>query len=218
MVYSGLVKNLLVIYFCFGCVLLHAQLLSNLVLRGDYSYEDSIQITNAYLNAYQAVENMCSVMDSIWNVDDQSGQDKRALREKNWKNEDAFMHWLGGPEKMEMARRRIKRIHSKYKRKMILKVTKQNKGRCRGWISAWAIPFGKVKIRLCDDYLKYRTHLNEKTLIHELGHEAGMPFHRKIHGCWAAQRAAKSSNNIAKRSPENYAWLAMSYTGLDCSR
>jgi len=195
-----------------------AQSLDNLILRGDYTTEDSIQITNAYLNAYQAVDKMNRAMNAIWKVEGLPGQEKKAIREKRWRNEDAFMHWLGGPEKMEMAKRRIKRVHSKYQRKMMLKVTKKNRGRCRGWISAWTIPFGKVKIRLCDDYLKYRTHLNEKTLIHELGHEAGMPFHRKIHGCWAAQRAAKSSNNIAKRSPENYAWLAMSYVGLDCSR
>jgi hypothetical protein len=102
---------------------------------------------------------------------------------------------------------------------MILEVRKENKGRCTGWISAWTIPFGKVRVRLCEDFFVYRTHLQEKILIHEAGHEAGLLFHRKIHGCRAAKRAANSSkSNTAKRSAENYAWLAMSYLGLECSR
>ena len=102
---------------------------------------------------------------------------------------------------------------------MVLKITKENRGRCRGWISAWTIPFGKTNIRLCEDYFIYRTHLQEKILVHEMGHEAGLMFHRHIHGCRSALKAAEQDhNNLAKRSPENYAWLAMSYVGLTCNR
>ena len=170
------------------------------------------------MNVSEAINEMHAAMNSVWNVQDESPRNKKEVRKEQWENEEAFGKWLGSSTKIGMARRRINKIHSKYQRNMILVVTKENKSRCKGWISAWTIPYGKVRIRLCDDFLKYRTHLHEKTLIHELGHEIGMPFHRKIHGCWAAERAARSAKNVAKRSPENYAWLAMSYMGLECSR
>ena len=202
---------------CFGTTC-YSQSGVNLVLKGDFTYQDSIQIISAYAGAKSAVEKMYTSMNSLWIVPTGSNQNKKEIRKERWENEEPFGKWLGEPEKIGMARRRINRIRSKYQHKMILVVTKENKSRCKGWISAWTIPYGKVRIRLCDDFLKYRTHLHEKTLIHELGHEIGMPFHRKIHGCWTAERAARSSKNVAKRSPENYAWLAMSFLGLECGR
>jgi len=211
-------KLLFIIYLGSFCTICQGQSLDKLVLKGNYSSQDSIQITQAYSNSNLAVDRMYKAMNSIWIIERQQGQSKKALRKELWENDDAFMTWLGKPEKIRLACRRIRKIHAKYEKKIILKVTKENKGRCKGWISAWTVPFGHVKIRLCDDYLKYRTHLHEKTLIHELGHEAGMFFHKRIHGCWRALRAAGSiSNNVAKKSPENYAWLAMSYMGLACS-
>ena len=112
----------------------------------------------------------------------------------------------------------ISKIHSKFNKKFILEVTKGNTVRCRGWISAWTIPFGKVKIRLCEDFFIYRTHLQDKIIVHELGHEAWILFHRRIHGCRAAHRAALLNTQTSKRSVENYAWLAMSYVGLTCAQ
>lgn len=207
---------------CF-LILMHfackGQSIDKLLLQGDYTSKDSVEITHAYLNANQAVIRMYRAMNTIWNVDPSDGQKKAEARLEQWNKDSQFITWLGQPEKIGLVRRRINRINSKYQKRMILDVTKENKGRCKGWISAWTIPYGRVKIKLCEDYLRYRTHLHEKTLIHELGHEAGMLMHRRIHGCRSALRAAESTKgNVAKRNPENYAWLAMSYLGLECSK
>jgi hypothetical protein len=195
----------------------YGQSIDKLILQGDYTRKDSVEITHAYLNANQAVMRMATSMESIWNAAQAEGQTKAEARIEQWKKDQQFVTWLGQPEKIGLVRRRINKINAKYEKTITLEVTKENKGRCKGWISAWTIPFGRVKIRLCEDYLRYRTHLHEKTLIHELGHEAGMLMHRRIHGCWRALRAAESTtDNLAKRNPENYAWLAMSYLGLEC--
>lgn len=194
-----------------------AQTLDNLTIKGDYTVEDSVNITEAFLNAYQAVVDMHAAVEEIWRVKGNADLSKRDMRHKLWLEDSAFVEWLGQPNKVGMVHRRIDRMQSKFGKRFILEVTKENKGRCHGWISAWTIPYGKVRIRLCEDYFRYRTHLQEKILIHELGHEVGMLFHRKVHGCWAARRAAASRNNhIVKRSPENYAWLAMHYFGMEC--
>ena len=210
-------KLFITIYLNTFCLICQGQSINKLIIRGDYTSQDSIKITRAYLNSNRAVNQMYNAINAIWMVDSQAAQSKKSLRKERWKNDTAFMTWLGQPEKIRMAFRRIRKIHAKYDKKIFLEVAKENKGRCKGWVSAWTVPFGKVKIRLCVNYLKYRSHLHEKTLIHELGHEAGMLFDKNIQGCWRAQRAAGSTNkNVAKRSPENYAWLAMSYLGLQC--
>lgn len=213
-----MLKSILIICLFTTCILCQAQSVSNLVLAGEYSTRDSIQVTDAYLNALKAVNRMYTAMNLIWEVERQDGQNKKSLRQEKWEREEAFMTWMGQPRKIRMVYRKIKKIHSKFDKKVILDMSQSNSGRCKRWISAWTMPFGKVKIRLCINYLKYRNHLQEKTLVHELSHEAGMLYHKKIHGCWRAQRAAESiRSNVAKRSPENYAWLAMSYIGQQCS-
>ncbi len=188
----------------------------NLIIKGDYSQRDSIRISQAFSVARAAVNQMQTAMNEIWQAGSGTGIDSRQARRQRWEEEQFFVQWLGQPEKIGLVNRRIKKFGKKFEKKITLQVTRQNKGRCSGWISAWAIPFGKVRITLCEDFFIYRTHLQEKTLIHEIGHETGIFFHRKIHGCRAARRAAASKNNVAKRSTENYAWLAMSYTGLEC--
>lgn len=194
-----------------------SQSLDNLVLKGNYTSHDSSQIVDAYYNAYQAVMIMEEKMQSIWNAQVINGESKEAARKRHWEAEAAFLFWLGKPDKIRKSKRYIERMAAKFDKTMILEVTKKNRGRCKGWISAWTIPHGQIRIRLCEDYFIYRTHLQEKVLIHEIGHEAGMFFHHRIHGCWSARRAAASwGHHMSKKSPENYAWLAMSYVGLVC--
>lgn len=206
---------LLTLFFCSICL---GQSSGQLILKGQYSSSDSIQIFEAYNKATLAVERMLNGIEQIWEVADGSARSKEEARAERWREDPAFMEWLGEPERISAVRRKILRIHSKFGKKLTLEVKKDNKGRCTGWISAWTIPFGKLKIRLCEDFFIYRTHLQEKVLIHEMGHEIGILFHRKVHGCRAARRAANSNNGqIAKKSTENYAWLAASYLGISCS-
>lgn len=194
------------------------QTLDNVVLRGSYSPADSLQLLEAYSKAFLAVQRMHEGIDAIWEVKGKDAKSRKELRSEKWREDAAFMEWLGQPGRIAQVRRRIAKIHSKFEKKLILEVKKENKGRCTGWISAWTIPFGKVKIRLCEDFFIYRTHLQEKVLVHEMGHEVGLLFHRKIHGCRAARRAANlTDSSIAKKSPENYAWLAVSFLGISCS-
>ncbi len=194
-----------------------AQHPENLVITGDYTAQDSVELVEAFTMAKIAVLRMHRAMDSIWTLKRNSDLTRKEQRQLKWHSDSLFMKWLGEPSRINVVHRRIMKMHSKFHKKFTLHVTKKNKGRCRGWISAWTLPYGAVKIRLCDDYFRYRTHLQEKVIVHELGHEVGMLFHRKIHGCWAALRAASSyKNHHAQRSPENYAWLAMAYIGKDC--
>ncbi|MFK7954338.1 MAG: M35 family metallo-endopeptidase [Ekhidna sp.] len=188
---------------CFG------QPLGQLTIKGDYTTQDSIQIAEAYIQARKAVgllyQNMISIRDS------------RTSAEKDWIANKAFSKWLGSAESMNRSFRRIKKIHSKFNKSMTLFVTKKNRGRCTGWISAWTLPYGQIKIKLCEDFFMYRTHLQEKVLVHEIGHETGLLSHHRIHGCRAALRAATNDPGLAKRSTENYAWLAVSYLGIECT-
>lgn len=187
----------------------------NLVMKGDFTRTDSLRLVEAFSTARSAVEDMRHAMNRIWDVDGR-GNGKVEQRKQNWEGEKAFTNWLGKPDKLGLVKRKINKIARKFDKKIVLNVAKENKGRCSGWISAWAIPFGQIRITLCEDYFIYRTRLQEKTLIHEMGHETGILFHRKIHGCRAARLAANADDNAAKRSTENYAWLAMSYKGLEC--
>ena len=196
-------------------VICKGQSTGELLLRGDYSRSDSIQITKAYFSAHDAAHQLLNVINAIWKVEPQTGQIKKALRQQNWLDEEAFVTWLGQPEKIGMVRRKIRRIHAKFQKNLILVATREDKGKCNRWTGAWAIPFGKIRIRLCGNFFN-SVYLQEKIIIHELGHEAGILFHRNIHNCWAAKKAA-ASNNVAKRSTENYAWLTVSYLGLECS-
>lgn len=211
-------RILILIGFCLIVYCAQGQSLKRLKVNGHYSYEDSIMAVKAYQTAQEAVELMYEAMEKIWYVAPDDWVHRDDIRKKNWEDDPHFVTWLGSSEKMKMARRRIMRVRKRLSRKVTLHITKQNRGRCRGWISAWTIPYGRVRITLCEDFFIYRTHLQDKVIVHEIGHEAGMPFHRHIHGCRAAKRAAISNpNNVAKRSPENYAWLAMSFLGLKCS-
>ncbi len=185
-----------------------SQSLDQLEIRGNYTSIDSVQAVEAYLQARKAVELMYLDMLSI----------KNSINEnEEWIKSIAFEKWLGSSKKSGISYRRIKQIHSKFQnRKVVLYVTKKNRGRCTGWISAWTLPHGKINIRLCEDFFMYRTNLQEKVLVHEMGHETGLLSHHRIHGCRAALRAASNDPNLAKRSTENYAWLAMSYIGIEC--
>ena len=191
---------------------------AQLTLSGEYSRTDSIQATKAYLNARLAVSSMQAAMDEIWQVSNTGvNQSRKEIRRTKWNETARFVTWMGAPDHMRMVKRKINRLFNKFNKNVSLVVTKQNKGRCRGWISAWAIPHGNVRIVLCEDYFIYRTYLQDKILIHEMGHEIGMFSHLRIHGCRAARRAAASRRSVhAKKSPENYAWLAMSFLGLNC--
>jgi DNA-binding transcriptional regulator YiaG len=205
-------------FLLIACFSGYSQSFEKLTIKGEYSESDSIQIVKAYLLAKESVERMYQAMITIRDVEtSNSNQSINDLRKEKWMSNDAFNRWLGSSDQMKKSFRRIKGIHDKFNKNITLQVIKKNKGRCKGWISAWTLPHGTIKIRLCEDFFMYRTHLQEKVLVHEIGHESGLLSHHKIHGCRAALKAADLPNsNLAKRSTENYAWLAMSYFDLEC--
>ena len=183
---------------------------SRVELSGAYTREDSIALMEAFDKAMTAVDMLNREIEEIASL-------PSSERETAWNRSAHLGYWLGSHEKMKKAFKIIRRIHKRFQGKVEFKIKKENKGRCKGWISAWTIPYGKSKIRLCEDFFLYRTHLQEKVIVHEMGHEAGLPFHHRIHGCRSARRAAGiTRRNLAKRSPENYAWLAMSFLGKSC--
>ncbi|MFY0685845.1 MAG: hypothetical protein JXQ90_01700 [Cyclobacteriaceae bacterium] len=209
--------RILLVFFLFGAWLAQSQDVPNLILKGDFSERRAKEITHAFVLAEQAVEEMKLTMDEIWEVDGNEEMVHHLQRKVKWENNNEFMTWLGRAERIGMVRRKINRIHKQFKGNVTLEMVADNKGRCAGWIGAWTIPFGRTKIRICDAFFEHRTHLHEKILIHEMGHEAGMFLHHRIHICWIARRAAAyARNNVVKRSPENYAWLAATYLGMRC--
>lgn len=193
-----------------------AQSNQKIILKGTYTPDDSIQVVKSYLKAKLAVTQLNDAMNDIWNIDADPNE-RKLKRQESWNLDPRFEKWLGTSDNLGAVNRRINRINAKFNKTVTFKIIKENKGRCIGWISAWTLPFGKVNIRLCEDFFIYRTHLQEKIVIHEMGHEAGMLSHHRIHGCRSALRAAGAlRKNKAIKSPENYAWLAMSYLGLGC--
>lgn len=198
------------------CLICTGQSIDNLKLQGDYSSEDSVNITLAYINARQAVERMDIAMSEIWDVESTGGESKKDIRKTRWANNTYFTTWLGTSAKMGKGRRTIRRMNSKFEGSFIMEVTKEDEGRCGRFVSAWAVPYGKVKIRLCRNFVNFGSNNQTKTLIHEIGHEAGLLFDRGVYHCGSAKSVVEKTSNRAKRSPENYAWLAMSYLGVEC--
>ena len=194
----------------------YGQVSGCIVLQGDFSREDAIHIVRSYTQAQKAVNQMYNAMHSIWNVQSQEGKSKMELRAERWRTDETFMKWLGEPSHMKLVAKNIRRIHHKFDKKFTLEVVVDDEKRCNRWKGAWAVPYGRVKIRLCRNYLNMRDDQSAKFLIHEVGHETGMLFHKDIYNCRDVLQAAASQAHEAKRSPETYAWLAMSYLGLEC--
>ncbi len=208
--------RVLIAFLLIGSHMTYSNSIGKLVIKGDYTTSDSIQIVEAYVEAKRAVSLMADAMERIWQVDNGS-KVKFQIRADKWRENEEFSFWLGRPEKIGLARRKIRKMNSKFHKKFTVNVTKDDRGKCKGWIGAWVIPGGRVRIKLCNEFFYYKSGLQEKILIHEIGHESMMLFHHRIHYCGAAIRAASSARSkITKRSPENYAWLAMSFLGFGC--
>ena len=211
-------KYLFLIICCFSSMLSFGQTHELLVIEGEYTPEEAAQIEEAYSNAYEAVQQMYEDMEYIWHIEPGKAKRPKEERERLWNENPSFTQWLGDTKKMGKAHRMIRRIRGKFVKRMTFKVNKKNKGRCKGWIGAWTLPYGKIRVVLCDVFFRFERNRQEKIIVHEIGHEAGMLSHHRIHYCWAALRAAAEPNRrAAKKSPENYAWLAMSYLGRDCT-
>ena len=188
-----------------------------IALQGDFTREDSAHVVRSYIQAQKAVDQMYIAMRSIWDVSPQPGKSTMTLRAERWRKDGTFMQWLGEPARMRLVARNIRKIHRKFDKKFILEVVKVDEGRCNRWTGAWAVPHGRVKIRLCLNFLNTRIDMSSKFLIHEVGHETGLFFHQDLFRCHDVLQAAASQSDDAKRSPETYAWLAMSYVGLECN-
>lgn len=211
---KGLITLLLGLFW----VIAEGQTVDNVILKGNYTHNDSIHITKSYINSRNAVKHMYNAMNTIWTTENIAGNSKKTQREERWKANDDFMLWLGNPSNMRKARRKINKIHSKFQNKFILEMVNGDKGRCGRFVSAWSVPSGKVKIRLCQNFMNFGPQNQAKTIIHEIAHEAGLLFDRGVYRCKSAMSvAANTKNNRASRRPENYAWLAMSYVGMECN-
>lgn len=195
----------------------YSQSIDLLILKGDYSDQDSIQVTQSYLIAKEAVQHLYDSMLDIWFMSGSKDAIKKNIRIQRWRDNEAFMKWLGAPGKMNRVEQSIRNLHKKFSKPFVLEVIKGDEGRCNRRLAAWAVPYGPVRIRLCRNFLNINSELGAKFLIHEVGHETGMLFHRKIFDCRGALSAVSEDANRAKLNPETYAWLAMSYLGMDCS-
>ena len=211
-----LMKLLISLSLCVSCSVVLAQKRGHLVLQGNFSKEDSVHIVSSYVQARNAVAQMYTAMLAIRDATPGQGETKKSIRAGQWINDEAFTKWLGRPENMRLVFRNIRKIHHKFDSKFIFEVVKVDEGRCNRFVGAWAVPYGRMKIRLCRNFLNMPVDHGAKILIHEVGHETGILFHQDLFSCRAVLRAAASHDMKARRSPETYAWLAMSYEGLDC--
>lgn len=209
-------RSILVFFGVFLLCDAYGQSTGKLILKGRYTKEDSVRMTESYYRAHDAVHQLLDKVNEIYQVEPDFQERKNDLRKKAWLEEESFSLWLGKPDKIKMVRRKIRRIHNKFRRNLILVTSGRDRGKCDRWTGAWAIPFGKIRIKLCENFFN-SPYLQEKIIIHELGHEAGMLSHYGIHNCFSALRGARGEKNTAKRSPENYAWLAVSYLGKQCT-
>jgi len=163
------------------------QSVDKLLLKGNYTHNDSLHITRSYINSRTAVKHMYNAMNTIWTTEKIASKSKKEQREERWRADNDFMLWLGEPSKMGKARRKINKIQAKFQNEFILEVVKEDKGKCGRFVSAWSVPYGKVKIRLCRNFMNFGPQNQAKTIIHEVGHEAGLFFDRGVYMCVGLQ-------------------------------
>lgn len=132
-----------------------------------------------------------------------------------WNSEEEIIIWLGKATSalhMKNAEKRLKKMNKVCKRKIKIVLNKEKKGGlCKGSRHAWAIPKGKVVLHLCPQFTYKSNKYQSKILIHEIAHESGILFHKKVFWRSAALDMAKNNSKLALKNPENFAFYIMSY-------
>ena len=132
-----------------------------------------------------------------------------------WKKEPLLNKWFGKDldrNQIKKVLKRIDKLVKKTNRDVYFKIpNKFSSGLCKGSRHAWTIPFGKVKIHLCQQFFYKSNRHWTKIFIHELAHETGILFHQKVYWKGAALQAATENPERAIRNPENYAYFIMEF-------
>lgn len=166
-------------------------------------------VFRAYTKSVQCIEKSKIYFDSV--IGENSSKDQLS----QWKSDPLLTKWFGSNcnrSDIKKVRRRIAKLSKKVKRNTYFIVPKKsNKGLCKGSRHAWTIPFGKVRIHLCDQFFYKSNRHWTKIFIHELAHETGILFHQKVYWKGAALRAAAENPDRAIRNPENYAYFIMEF-------
>lgn len=202
-------KNLILFFLLF---LQTANLLSQNIRFNDFAESDSVlidSISKAFNLAAQSIN-------ESYEHNRHRFYDEKKLREDCidlWNSDTLLITWFGKvneKSEIQFILKRIRKFQKRINKKAVLKMHYKNKGLCKGTRHAWTIPYGKVKIHLCNQftYKSYRHWV--KIFIHEIGHESGILFHRDIYWYSSALRCARDNPWKARRNPENYAYYLMS--------
>ncbi len=132
-----------------------------------------------------------------------------------WNSDEDIVMWLGKASAishMRKARQRLKKMNKTCHKKIRIVFNKEKKGGlCKGSRHAWAIPKGKIVLHLCPQFTYKSNKFQSKILIHELAHESGILFHKKVYWRRAALEVAKNQPKRALKNPENFAFYIMSF-------
>lgn len=178
------------------------------------------EIRGADAKAEKLIGKVWKEIDKIY---EKKGKDKDKKRKDAWLKNERFKTWLGEEkvtnEEIKDVRRRVKKIKDKIEKGIKYVVIKEQTGKnshgCDSKTDAyvWGPIHGK-KIYLCPGWFqKYGRMERASILIHEIVHKLGLfgQGHHKAESYDEAKRLAKNNPKKARKSPENYRYLALSY-------
>ncbi len=183
--------------------------------KAGYDNQEILEVQESYSKALHALERTWKQMNLIWDVE-ASGKEKWDVRMSRWNENEWFLMWLGRaeePRQIRIANKRLgkmKRVMKGKKAHLIFQ-SPDKTFNCKWSKHAWTIPKGKVVIHCCPQFMYLSPVHKSKAFVHEIGHESGMPFHRKVYWRRAALRTAQERPIKALKNPENYAYLVMQY-------
>jgi Lysine-specific metallo-endopeptidase len=183
--------------------------------KAGYSNQDINMVVGAAERGIEALNITLHEIENIWDVNG-NGSELWDQRMKNWNDRDFFREWLGQATSRKQIRLAYKRLHkiikvSNRKRIFLVFQAPEKTFNCKWSKHAWTVPFGRVSIHFCPQFMFLSARHQSKAFVHEIGHESGILFHRKVYWRNAALRTARERPMKALRNPENYAYLVMEY-------
>ncbi len=180
-------------------------------IKNSYGYEIE-QIDQVRANYYLACELIAEANNYLQSKYDLNSE---ASIEK-WNSDSTLITWLGKADSknhIRKATRRLQKMTRQTEKRVHLSFdNERRRGLCRGSRHAWTVPKGKLLIHLCPQFMYKSNQLQTKIFVHEIGHESGILFHKKVYWRSAALRTARLEPQLALKNPENFAFFIMSFS------
>ncbi len=183
--------------------------------KAAYSNEQINTVIAAAERAVESIKTCEQEIHTLWNQNGR-GKDLWDARIGYWNDNEFLSTWFGEakePRQIRLLFKRIRKMSKVGDRKRLHLVFQapEKTFNCKWSKHAWTIPKGRVSVHCCPQFLYLSSKHQTKAFIHEIGHESGMFFHRKVYWRSAALRTAKERPYKALKNPENYAFFIMEF-------